>query len=148
LIGLNAVVGGRTRNTAWSELVRTAGKGCYDVHARMMTWTSTASRSMCFGNSLGFDGRLSTRRLIRAGLRHLQAYNDWHYDEWCMKYPGRFIPLGILPTWGHGRPVAEIHRFRKGLSHHLDEQNPTVQGLPSIHNEYWGPFFKAWPTRT
>ena len=25
----------------------------------------------------------------------LRAYNDWHIDEWCGAYPGRFIPLAL-----------------------------------------------------
>jgi predicted TIM-barrel fold metal-dependent hydrolase len=61
-----------------------------------------------------------------------------------MKYPGRFIPLGILPTWDMDATVAEIHRLSKKGFHSISmNENPTVQGLPSIHNEYWAPFFKA-----
>jgi predicted TIM-barrel fold metal-dependent hydrolase len=74
----------------------------------------------------------------------MQAYNDWHYDEWCMAYPGRFIPIGILPTWDMDATVAEVHRLaKKGFRTVSMNENPTVQGLPSIHNDYWNPFFKA-----
>ena len=74
----------------------------------------------------------------------MQAANDWHYDEWCMAYPGRFIPLGVLPTWDMDATVAEIHRLaKKGFRALQMNENPTVQGLPSIHNDYWNPFFKA-----
>ena len=27
----------------------------------------------------------------------VRAYNDWHIDEWAGTYPGRFIPLRVLP---------------------------------------------------
>ncbi|HEX4659014.1 MAG TPA: hypothetical protein VH307_16620 [Streptosporangiaceae bacterium] len=29
------------------------------------------------------------------GLAMTRAYNDWHIDEWCGSYPGRFIPLAL-----------------------------------------------------
>ena len=41
-----------------------------------------------------------------AGLAMLQAYNDWHIDEWCGAAPGRFIPLHApahLGSRGDGR---------------------------------------------
>ena len=31
-------------------------------------------------------------------LAMVRAYNDWHIDEWCGTYPGRFIPLSIPPS--------------------------------------------------
>ncbi|MFM5907781.1 MAG: amidohydrolase family protein, partial [Novosphingobium sp.] len=75
---------------------------------------------------------------------HQQAYNDWHYDEWCMAYPGRFIPIGVLPTWDADATVAEINRLaKKGFRVVQMNENPTVQGLPSIHNDYWDPIYKA-----
>jgi predicted TIM-barrel fold metal-dependent hydrolase len=61
-----------------------------------------------------------------------------------MAYPGRFIPICILPTWDMAATVAEIHRCaKKGFRTLSMNENPTVQGLPSIHNDYWNPFFKA-----
>ena len=61
-----------------------------------------------------------------------------------MAYPGRFVPLAILPTWDIAATVAEIDRCaRKGFRVASMNENPTVQGLPSIHNDYWNPVFKA-----
>ena len=40
----------------------------------------------------------------------LQAYNDWHIDEWCAAYPGRFIPLALAPMWDPRGLAAEIRR--------------------------------------
>ena len=37
----------------------------------------------------------------------IQAYNDWHVDEWCGAYPDRFIPCGILPLFDVERAAAE-----------------------------------------
>jgi predicted TIM-barrel fold metal-dependent hydrolase len=147
LIGLNAVVGrpfeeyGMEPNS-FSQL----REGCYDVHARIDDMdVNGIAASLCFGNSIGFDGQTFHKAPDKVlALRHLQAWNDWHYDEWCMAYPGRFIPMCILPTWDMAATVAEIHRCAaKGFRTLSMNENPTVQGLPSIHNDYWNPFFKA-----
>ena len=42
-----------------------------------------------------------------------QAYNDWHIDEWCAAYPGRFIPLAIPMLWDPARTADEIRRVAK-----------------------------------
>ncbi len=147
LIGLNAVVGRPFEEygmepTSFDQL----RKGCYDVHARIddMNVNGIAA-SMCFGNSIGFDGQTFHKAPDKKlALRHMQAWNDWHYDEWCMAYPGRFIPMAILPTWNIDATVAEINRCgKKGFRTVVINENPTVQGLPSIHNDYWNPVFKA-----
>ena len=146
-VGLNAVVGRPAEEygmepTSLDQL----RDGCWDVHARIddMNVNGVAA-SMCFGNSIGFDGQTFHTAPDKAlSLRHLQAYNDWHYDEWCMACPGRFIPLGILPTWDMDATVAEIHRLaKKGFRTISMNENPTAQKLPSIHNDYWDPMFKA-----
>jgi len=146
-VGLNAVVGRPFEEygmepTSLDQL----RDGCWDVHARIDDMdVNGLAASMCFGNSIGFDGQTFHKAPDKAlSLRHMQAYNDWHYDEWCMAYPGRFIPIGILPTWDMDATVAEIHRLaNKGFRTVSMNENPTVQGLPSIHNDYWNPFFKA-----
>ncbi|MDE2301161.1 MAG: amidohydrolase [Sphingomonadales bacterium] len=146
-VGLNAVVGRPFEEygmepTSLDQL----RDGCWEVHARIDDMdVNGIAASMCFGNSIGFDGQTFHKAPDKAlALRHMQAYNDWHYDEWCMAYPGRFIPLGILPTWDAAATVAEIHRLAtKGFRVVVMNENPTVQGLPSIHNDYWNPVFKA-----
>ena len=53
----------------------------------------------------------------------VRAYNDWHIDEWCGAYPGRFIPMALPdavgpragrrrdpPGGGQGLPLADLHR--------------------------------------
>ncbi|MEW9854396.1 amidohydrolase family protein [Novosphingobium sp. M1R2S20] len=147
LIGLNAVVGRPFEEygmepSSFSQL----REGCYDVHARIDDMdVNGIAASMCFGNSIGFDGQTFHKAPDKKlALRHLQAWNDWHYDEWCMAYPGRFIPIMILPTWDMDATVAEINRCaKKGFRVLSMNENPTVQGLPSIHNDYWDPMFKA-----
>ncbi|HMK86295.1 MAG TPA: amidohydrolase family protein [Steroidobacteraceae bacterium] len=147
LIGLNAVVGRPFEEygmepSSFSQL----REGCYDVHARVDDMdVNGIAASLCFGNSIGFDGQTFHKAPDKKlALRHMQAWNDWYYDEWCMAYPGRFIPIGILPTWDVGATVAEINRIaKKGFRAVSMNENPTAQGLPSIHNAYWDPIFKA-----
>jgi predicted TIM-barrel fold metal-dependent hydrolase len=146
-VGLNAVTGRPFEEygmepTSLDQL----REGCYDVHARIDDMdVNGIAASLCFGNSIGFDGQTFHKAADKKlALRHLQAWNDWHYDEWCMAYPGRFIPLGILPTWDAGATVDEVNRLaRKGVRTVSMNENPTVQGLPSIHNDYWDPVYKA-----
>ena len=41
----------------------------------------------------------------------IRAYNDWHIDEWCGAYPGRFIPLALSGFMLGAEWMAdEIHR--------------------------------------
>jgi predicted TIM-barrel fold metal-dependent hydrolase len=146
-VGLNAVVGRPfdeygMEPTSLDQL----RAGCWNVHERVKDMDADGiAASMCFGNSIVFDGQtFHTAPDKTLALRHMQAANDWHYDEWCMAYPGRFIPIGVLPTWDMDATVAEIHRLaKKGFRALQMNENPTVQGLPSIHNDYWNPFFKA-----
>ena len=146
-VGLNAVVGRPFEEygmepTSLDQL----RDGCYDVHARIDDMdVNGIAASLCFGNSIGFDGQTFHKAPDKKlALRHMQAWNDWHYDEWCMAYPGRFIPLGILPTWDQQATVEEVNRLaKKGVRTVSMNENPTAQGLPSIHNDYWDPIYKA-----
>jgi predicted TIM-barrel fold metal-dependent hydrolase len=146
-VGLNAVVGRPLEEygaepTALDQL-RT---GCYDVHERVKDMNVNGlAASLNFGSCVGFDGgRFHKAADKDLSLIHLRAYNDWHIDEWCGAYPGRFIPCALLPTWNMDATVAEIARIAaKGCTAVSINENPTIQGLPSIHNEYWAPFFKA-----
>ena len=145
--GLNAVVG-RPKDeygmepTALSQL----RAGCYDVNERVddMNINGMAA-SLNFASFPGFDGGLFIQAPDKAAaLTHLRAYNDWHVDEWCGAHPGRFIPCGLLPTWDMDATVAEIKRLKaKGCNAVSINENPTKRGLPSIHNAYWEPLWKA-----
>ena len=101
--------------------------------------------SLNFGSWPGFDGGVFVKVPDKAqAITHLRAYNDWHIDEWCGPIPGRFIPCAILPCWDPKSMVEELKRVaRKGCTAISINENPTIQGLPSIHNPYWEPLFKA-----
>ncbi len=146
-VGLNAVVGRPMDEygmepTAFEQL----RKGVYDVHARVEDMdVNGIAASINFGSVFDFaGGKLHKAADKDRALVHLKAYNDWHKDEWCDAYPERFIPNAILPTWNMDACVEEIYRVaNKGFKCVTVSDNPTVQGLPSIHNEYWEPFWKA-----
>ena len=92
--------------------------------------------SMNFASYAGIDGGLFIAAPDKQqALTHLRAYNDWHIDEWCGSNPGRFIPCAILPLWDMDLTVAEIRRVADKGCHSVSiNDNPTVRGLPSIHN--------------
>ncbi len=98
-----------------------------------------------FATAVIMDGSIFHRAPDKdMALTHMRAYNDWHVDEWCGTDPGRFIPCGLLPTWDMGATVAEIERLAAKGCHVVSvNENPTKLGLPSIHNSYWEPFWKA-----
>jgi predicted TIM-barrel fold metal-dependent hydrolase len=146
-VGLNAVVGRPLDEygmepTSFDQL----RKGVYEPAARVddMNVNGIAA-SLNFGSFPGFDGGRFHKAPDKAlSLVHLRAYNDWHVDEWCGAHPGRFIPCALLPTWDMQATVAEIARLaKKGCTAVSINENPTVQGLPSIHNTYWEPLWKA-----
>ncbi len=72
----------------------------------------------------------------------LRAYNDWHIDEWCGTYPGRFIPLSIPPIWDPQLMADEVRRVAKKGCHAVTfSENPYKLGWPHIFGDHWDPFF-------
>lgn len=146
-VGLNAVVGKPFEEYGMEpSSMDQLRLGVYDVHARIDDMdVNGIAASLNFGSTFDFaGGRLHKVADKALATRHMQAYNDWHVDEWCAAYPGRFIPCGILPTYDMDATLAELKRLSdKGCYTVSINENPTVQGLPSIHNEYWKPFYKA-----
>jgi predicted TIM-barrel fold metal-dependent hydrolase len=146
-VGLNAVVG-RPLDEYGAEptSLDQLREGCYNVDRRIddMNVNGIAA-SLNFGSAVSFDGGRFAKAPDKAkALIHLRAYNDWHIDEWCGSHPGRFISCAILPTWDMDATVAEIKRIAaKGCKAVSLNENPTIQGRPSIHNAYWEPMYKA-----
>lgn len=146
-VGLNAVVGRPFEEygmepTSLDQL----RPGCYDARARLDDMdVNGIAASLNFGNSICFDGQTFHMAPDQTyAVQHMQAYNDWQVDEWCATDPARFIPCAILPTWDMDATVKELHRLAKKGCHAVSiNENPTIQGLPSIHNDYWMPFWKA-----
>jgi predicted TIM-barrel fold metal-dependent hydrolase len=146
-IGLNAVAG-RPREeygiepTAFDEM----RPGCYDIHERVKDMNAGGVLgSMCFPSFPGFAGRLfATHKDKDLALAVTQAYNDWHIDEWCGSYPGRFLPMGLPVLWDPELCAAEIRRNAEKGCHSLTfTENPATLGFPSFHDEYWDPMWRA-----
>jgi predicted TIM-barrel fold metal-dependent hydrolase len=101
--------------------------------------------SMNFPTMAGFNARTFTEARDKE-IAHvmLRAYNDWKVDEWTAAYPGRFIPLAVVPLWDVDLAVAEIHRVaRKGCRSIRFLEMPHVQGFPSFLSGYWDPMMSA-----
>jgi predicted TIM-barrel fold metal-dependent hydrolase len=101
--------------------------------------------SMCFPSFPNLCGQLFARSSDKdAALAILTAYNDWHIDEWCGAYPGRFIPLAIPPLWDPELMAAEVRRVSAKGCHAVSfSENPEKLKLPSLHNQHWDPFWEA-----
>jgi predicted TIM-barrel fold metal-dependent hydrolase len=146
-VGLNAVAGRPPEEygmepTALSQL----RKGCYDVDARIADMNvNGVLGSLCFPSVPGFCGELFGRHDDKELARvMIQAYNDWHIDAWCGAHPGRFIPLAIPMMWDPQLLAAEVRRVAKKGCHAISFADaPKGLGYPSIHHEFWEPFWKA-----
>jgi len=97
-VGLNAVAGRPKEEygvdpTAWDEM----RPGCYDVDERVKDMNAAGVlSSMNFPSLPGFSGRLFAADPDKdLALALVRAYNDFHIDEWCGKYPERFIPMAL-----------------------------------------------------
>ncbi len=120
--------------------------GTYDIHERVRDMDAAGIHmSMCFPSFPGFAGRqLSAVDDHDLALAVVQAYNDWHIEEWCGTYPGRFIPLGVPPLWDADVLAAEVHRLAaKGCRAITFPDNPATVGYPSFHSDFWSPFWSA-----
>lgn len=146
-IGLNAVVG-RPRSeygmepNSFSQL----REGTYDVKARVDDMNvNGVLGSICFPTFPSFAGGVFLNLPDKEiALACVQAYNDWHIHDWCAAAPGRFIPMVVLPLWDMAATVAELKRVSDlGVHSVTFPDNPTKVGLPSIHNPYWEPMWKA-----
>ena len=147
-VGLNAVAGRVPEEYGIEpQSLEQMRKGCYDPIARLQDMDINGiAASLNFGSIGGFDGsRCFHKAPDKAmALTHLRAYNDWHILEWCAVDPGRFIPCALLPTWDMDATVAEIKRVAAmGCTSVTLSENPAQIGLPSIHNAYWEPMWKA-----
>src|SRR6516165_10673523 len=120
--------------------------GVYDIHQRVRDMDRNGIlASMCFPTFAGFSAGQIGQAEDEITIAMIQAYNDWHIDEWAATYPGRFIPLAIVPTWNPEVAVAEIRRVAaKGCRAVSMPEQPHLEGKPSYHDlSHWGPIFAA-----
>lgn len=146
-IGLNAVAGRPKEEygvnpTAFDEM----RPGCFDVHERVKDMSAGGVlATMNFPSFPSFSGRLFLGTEDKdLALAVVQAYNDWHIDEWCGAYPGRFISMALPVLWDPELCAAEIKRVAaKGCHSVTFTENPATLGLPSFHDEHWDPMWRA-----
>ena len=120
--------------------------GCYDVNERVRDMNAGGQLAgLNFPNWTGFAGQvLNQGPDANVNEVMIQAYNDWHVDEWCGAYPDRFIPCGILPLFDVDRAAAEVRRLAsKGCHAVTFSENPEALNMPSIHSGEWDPLFAA-----
>jgi predicted TIM-barrel fold metal-dependent hydrolase len=120
--------------------------GCYDPTARLadmdMNWTEA---QMSFPSFPRFCGQTfkEAQDMELADLC-VKAYNDWMVEEWCDGSGGRLIPLTIIQLWDAELAAAEIRRnAARGVRAVCFSEIPPYLDLPSIHTDYWEPFFRA-----
>ena len=149
-IGLNAVVG-RPRSEYGMEPTKfeQIRLGSYDAKARVDDMNANGVLgALNFPSFPSFAGGVFIKVAASApgeALMAVRAYNDWHIQDWCGVAPERFIPLALLPLWDMNETLAEMKRMSDLGVHAVSfPDNPTLGGgLPSIHNEYWEPVWKA-----
>ncbi|MGW0830508.1 amidohydrolase family protein [Streptomyces prunicolor] len=119
--------------------------GCYDVHERIKDMNAGGILAqMNFPSFPGFSARLFATKDVDFSLALVRAYNDWHIDEWCAAYPGRFIPMALPAIWDAELCAAEVRRVaEKGVHSLTFTENPAVLGYPSFHDPYWNPLWRA-----
>ena len=92
----------------------------------------------------GFSARHLNQHRDPVTVIMVQAYNDWHIDEWAGAYPGPLHPDcsdADLESRGDVRrnPPARGERLPRVTMPEL----PHFGGLPSYHDEdYWGLVFR------
>jgi predicted TIM-barrel fold metal-dependent hydrolase len=101
--------------------------------------------SLCFPSFPSFCGQLFARTQDKdVALAMIQAYNDWHIDEWCGTFPGRFIPCPLPAIWDPQVLAAEVRRCAAKGAHAVTfSENPAKLGWPSLHSDHWDPFWQA-----
>ena len=146
-VALNAVAG-RPKDeygiepTSFAEL----RPGTYDIDERVKDMDANGVLgSLCFPSFPQFCGQLFARTADKdVALAMVQAYNDWHIDEWCGTHAGRFIPCPLPAIWDPDVLAGEVRRTAAKGAHAVTfSENPSKLGWPSLHSDHWDPFWKA-----
>jgi predicted TIM-barrel fold metal-dependent hydrolase len=119
--------------------------GCYNVDERVKDMNAGGIlASICFPSFPGFAARLFATEDKEFSVALVQAYNDWHIEDWCGAYPARFIPMAIPVIWDAEECAKEVRRVAKKGVHALTfTENPAAMGYPSFHHEHWKPLWEA-----
>ena len=109
--------------------------GCYDIHQRVRDMNANGVlASVNFPTAAGFAGAwLAGKPDRELSAAAVSAYNDWQIDELAGSYPGRIIPMGLLPLWDTDACVRELERIAaKGCTTVTFPETPYSNGLPGL----------------
>jgi predicted TIM-barrel fold metal-dependent hydrolase len=147
-IGLNAVVG-RPKDEWSMEPARfdEMRRGCWDPVARLDDMdVDGVWASLCYPSLIaGFAGSMFSQTSdVDLGRACMNAWNDWHLDEWVATAPERFIAVQ-LPWLRDPQVAADDVRANaaRGFKAVSFLENPVDLGLPSLHTGHWDPFLAA-----
>ncbi|MET0160123.1 MAG: amidohydrolase family protein, partial [Acidimicrobiales bacterium] len=104
--------------------------GCYDVDERVKDMDAGGVlASMNFPSFPTFTARLFATDDVDFSLALVQAYNDWHIDEWCGAHPGRFIPMAVPAIWDPLLTADEVRRVAEKGCHARTPRTTARPGL-------------------
>jgi len=146
-VACNAVVGRPKEEygmepTSHSQLRR----GTYDVEARLDDMNVNGQLAgLNFPSFPGVFGAVFSKLDDKdVALATIQAYNDWHIDQWCGAHPGRFIPCALVPLWDGELAATEVRRVKeKGCNAISFPPNPSQIGMATLHDPAWNPMWAA-----
>jgi predicted TIM-barrel fold metal-dependent hydrolase len=145
--GLNAVAGKRREEFSPEPISYDDMRaGCYEPAARVADMDQGGVlASLMFPSFPRYCGQVFHEANDKElALVCVRAWNDFILEEFAGAYPGRFIPMMIIPLWDPAAAATEIERTAAlGAKSIAFSENPTKLGLPSIHTEYWHPVFRA-----
>lgn len=121
-------------------------KGCWDQQARLADMdVNWVDGSLSFPTFPRFCGQTFLEAQDHdLALLCVKAYNDWMVEEWSAGTDGRLIPLCLIPLWDAELAAAEVRRnAARGVRAVCFSEIPHHLGLPSIHTDFWDPFFVA-----
>ena len=146
-IAINAVVGRSDAEKGFEPTRFTdIRRGTWDIDARIADMDlDGVYASLNFPSALGFAGvRLTLLDDPAYVLALVQAWNDWHLEEWAGRHPGRIIPCQIPYLLDPHVAAEEIRRNAQRGFHTVTFPESTQRvGLPSMHSGHWDPFFAA-----
>jgi predicted TIM-barrel fold metal-dependent hydrolase len=145
--GLNAVAG-KSKEEFSPEPIGydDMRKGCYDPAARVADMNEGGVLStILFPSFPRYCGQVFHEANDKdLGLLCVQAWNDFILEECAEAFPGRFIPMMIIPLWDPKAAATEIERTAgRGAKSIAFSENPTKLGLPSVHTDFWDPVWQA-----
>ncbi|MFG3525114.1 amidohydrolase family protein [Nocardia nova] len=117
----------------------------YDPKARVAFMDEQGfEMQVLYPNLAGFDWKPFVHHPNpEVAIAHLRAYNDFQL-EWVQQFPGRFIPMMVVPYWDVNQTVAEIERLADaGFGGIVTTGAPHEHGQAPLGSRKWDPMWKA-----